>query len=439
MKRLITLAIMVAFILGGFGVAQAIEFKAKGDWQIGVMGVSNPGFDEDEDVDEFMATTRVRTTFEFIASENVKGVMRVHSGDRRWGAAGLGREDDTFEFDRAYLDFMVPDTAVNMRVGKQPVALPNTLGSHILDDQIWGVQGSSALTEEVGLTLGWGRAQDVHTSGDNKNDEVDYFYAIAPVTMDGFEVNPFLVYGMMGSSAVEGADYGDSDQSSSVFWAGVNFSVDMFDPIVVKGDFNYGTQGSDISGNDAGSEARGWIADVAVQYKMDMVTPEVFFLYESGESSSSGTDSTKRSKVMPSISGDLFGISTFGMSGSPLRGIGRATLNQYDGISAFGPSGKMAFGAKLGDITFYDNVSHDLQLTYYQGTNHKDLRDEGGEFFTTKDNVWEVTFDTHYQMYENLAAILELGYLHPSFDRDSERGIDEDSSFKAAAGFRYMF
>ncbi|WP_291320100.1 outer membrane homotrimeric porin [Desulfonatronospira sp.] len=451
MKRLVTLAIMVAFILGTVGMAKAIEFKASGDWQIGINAVKNPNFDSDEKVDEFMATTRVRTTFEFIANENLRGVMRIHSGDRRWGAEGIGREDDTFEYDRAYLDFMIPNSPVNMKVGKQPVTLPNTLGSHIFDESIWGVTMNTPITDEVGINIGWLRQQDIVTAGGSdltvrgKNDELDYFYAITPITMDGFQINPFFVYGMAGSSAYayeveldeieEDTIY--STRSSYVYWAGLNFTVDMFDPIVVKGDFNYGRHSSDQIGV-VGNETRGWIAALAAQYHMDMVTPEVFFMYESGHDDDyEGPLGQDRGGVMPSIAGDLFGVSTFAMSGSPLRGIGRATLNNYAGISAFGPSGKMAIGAKLGDISFLDDVTHDLQVTYYQGTNDKDLRDDG--YFTTRDKAWEVTFDTHYQMYENLAAILELGYIAPSLSEDNVERAEDDDAWKAAAGFRYLF
>jgi hypothetical protein len=53
MKRLITLAIMVAFILGTIGMAQARHAPAdflvgaKGDWQMSGNYVKNPTFDKD--------------------------------------------------------------------------------------------------------------------------------------------------------------------------------------------------------------------------------------------------------------------------------------------------------------------------------------------------------------------------------------------------------
>jgi hypothetical protein len=39
-------------------------------------------------------------------------------------------------------------------------------------------------------------------------------------------------------------------------------------------------------------------------------------------------------------------------------------------------------------------------------------------------------------MYEHLAAIVELGYIIPSFDDST---ADDDSAFKLAAGFKYDF
>ena len=97
MKRLITLAIMVAFILGGFGVAQAIEFKAKGDWQIGVMGVSNPGFDEDEDARGAAITglhKRVEAVVPQIRADRQRVAMPGTGASQVGGGVGFCRRAD---------------------------------------------------------------------------------------------------------------------------------------------------------------------------------------------------------------------------------------------------------------------------------------------------------------------------------------------------------
>jgi hypothetical protein len=48
-------------------------------------------------------------------------------------------------------------------------------------------------------------------------------------------------------------------------------------------------------------------------------------------------------------------------------------------------------------------------LNYYEGTNK--ASEANAALFTDKDKAWEVNFNTQYRMYENLAAILELGYM----------------------------
>ena len=449
MKPILAILLAAAVFLGAADTAGAVDFKAQGDWQMGVMGVANPTFDSNDKVDEFMATTRLRTTFEFIAQENLKGVMRINSGDRTWGADGLAREEESLELDRAYLDFMIPYTPANIQAGKQGKALPGTLGSHILDDEIWGISLDFPVAPELGFTMGWGRAEHAKDNREltdkDRNDEVDYFYGTIPVSLADIEATPFAAGGIKGAGAYpEDVEYleGESRQSSTVYWAGVNLSVDVTGSITVQGDFNYGEHSSNVSGDVVGEETQGWMAALTAEYERDYLTREVFVMYESGHDDDfQGKGGEERGGVMPSISGDLWGVSTFGMSGSPLRGMGRAALDEYAGISAFGPSGKLALGGRLKEMNSFGDVNHELQLTYYQGTNHKDLRGELEEtVFTTSDQAWELTFDTRYRMYENLTAILELGYLAPKMSsKNRENAPEDDSAWKAATGLRYEF
>ncbi|WP_045216363.1 outer membrane homotrimeric porin [Desulfonatronovibrio magnus] len=451
MKRLVVIAIMAAFLLGTVGAAQAIQFQAKGDWQMSANYVKNPGFDSDVKDDPFQAVQRVRTTFEFIANENLKGVVRFNTGDVRWGArsdraGGLDVGNRfNWDFDRAYLDFMIPNSPVNIKAGLQPITLPNNLGSFILDDNVWGVFGSTQFNDMVGVTVGWARLADDETSGPAagdpgrySKDEIDMLALIVPVSLDGVQLNPFGAVAFAGKNAFNQVGGNADPTSSTHYWVGLSASMDMFDPITVMADFNFG--GNSHFGENAAEQnigkAKGWIANLAVAYNMDMFTPMIYGLYESGESRTS-TDAGNTSRVMPTLSGDLWGFSTFGFSGSQFRGNGRARLGQAN-ASAFGPSGKWGVGFKLVDIAFIDKLTHEFQAGYYQGTNHKDNLG----LFTTADKAWEVNFNSQYQMYENLAAILELGYMAVDM---SARGTDwrgdlaDDAAWKAAAGFRYRF
>ena len=493
MKRLITVAIMVTFILGTVGVAMAVhqpaEFKtgARGDWQISVNAVKNPTFDDDSDRNEFQAVQRLRTAFELAVNENVTGVFRLHT-ENRWGESGhtigasKGTADttDAIGYDLAYVDFFIPQTDINLRVGKQLHTLPAALGSHIIDNFAYSVVASTPFTDMVGLTLAWARGADENA---DLSDQFDLFYAVVPVTLDGIQINPFFAYGMFGSdydvgrNAYGGAFDGLEDEfaeqmwpeltpaqqdaigteedladliwdesfatnrSSDVWWAGLNVTVDLLDPFVIMGDFNYGEQGRNRD-DIRGVATRGWMAALALEYNMDLFTPRLYGFYESGHDSDSA-DPDNRGKVMPNLgTGDLWGISSFGFNGSQFRGDGRARINAIQPGAAWGASGKWGVGLRLSDITFIDQVSHVFQAAYYQGTNHRDLRDTD-RFFTTRDSAWEVNFNTNYQMYENLAAILELGYMGVDLSDGPDGSLGEDraddDAWKAAAGIRFRF
>jgi hypothetical protein len=58
----------------------------------------------------------------------------------------------------------------------------------------------------------------------------------------------------------------------------------------------------------------------------------------------------------------------------------------------------------LDNITFVENLSHKLVIAYAQGTGDEEPA------VHEEDSGWEVYFVNKYMIYENLAAINELGY-----------------------------
>ncbi|MDP3429430.1 MAG: hypothetical protein Q8R89_03770, partial [Desulfomicrobium sp.] len=93
-------------------------------------------------------------------------------------------------------------------------------------------------------------------------------------------------------------------------------------------------------------------------------------------------------------------------------------------------TGIWTVGIKLTDITFVEKLSHTLVIAYAEGTSDKDAN----VAFDEKDSAWEVYFVNKYMIYENLAAINELGYFAPSL-----KGVSEDDSYFATVGFSYKF
>ena len=91
---------------------------------------------------------------------------------------------------------------------------------------------------------------------------------------------------------------------------------------------------------------------------------------------------------------------------------------------------------------------------YIKGTNDKDLirNNTGltnisadGNFLTTKDQAFEIDFNTNYQIYDELAAIVEFGYIGMDLDKDTwaayntTRDGKEDPALKLAIGLVYEF
>ena len=63
-------------------------------------------------------------------------------------------------------------------------------------------------------------------------------------------------------------------------------------------------------------------------------------------------------------------------------------------------------------------------------------------YMTTDDWAFEVNFDHKYQIYENLAAIVELSYIHLDLDESTwsfNDLHDTDDAWKAQLLFQYNF
>ncbi|MDR2489753.1 MAG: porin, partial [Desulfovibrio sp.] len=119
-------------------------------------------------------------------------------------------------------------------------------------------------------------------------------------------------------------------------------------------------------------------------------------------------------------------------------------------------TGTWGVGVQIAKVSFVKDLTHKIKLAYYQGTNssravkdgwYDDLittRNCNDMYLTDKDHAWEVNFDHEYKIYENLTAMLELGYINLDLNRSTWRdyGTDGDrnnSAWKAQVLFRYSF
>ncbi len=449
MKKLVTLLLAAGMVFSAANGASAVEMKVSGNWQTAFTFADNMyndyGAKKDHDGSSdgtFKAAQRIRINFDLVASESLSGRVQLQvtdgsSNNYDWGTNGVGGPGSSVTARLAYLDWMVPTTDVLVRMGRQEVALPSyTFGSSVLDDVVDGVMVSAPITDMVALNVGWLRASaELNKWGTEHkpHSSVDLAYLGVDVAADGFKVTPWGMIGFVGSEAGEFDMLGSAaSENTTAYWVGIGGELTMFDPFKFTADFLY-------SGNDADhtAERSGWYAALGAEMKLSVATPFLKGWYASGDDA----DSEDSGRMLSVDGGAAFDASgTYfdyysQISGTP------------DVCSAAG-----TWGVQLGvkEVSFIEDLSHQLSVSYFQGTNntnritatgasfvnHKDDGPIG--YMTTADSAWSIDFMNSYKLYQNLTANLLLSYLVTDFDKDVW-GQDYDNIFRGTLNFTYAF
>ena len=467
MKKLMTLALAAAMMLGAATGANAIDFKAKGQWIMsfdygmhGNFGESkaknNSGFGNE---DEFEASQRVRLQLDAVASEALSGTVFFEIGDQVWGdndsGGALGADsNNVVELKRAYIDWMVPQTDLKVRMGIQGLALPSftTKASQIIDDDVAAVTLNYQFNENVGLTAFWARpyndnngykSTDAGTKWDNYMDNMDMFAVLLPLSFDGVKVTPWVMYAAMGpgmfkndftkhdeivnglgraqKGLVSGfTGFDKNDTYGNAFWAGVTGEVTYWDPFRIAWDVNYGS----ASYEDEKMNREGWLASLLLEYKLDWGTPGLYGWYGSGDDSNPRNGSERMPVVSANGNNDF---SNFAFNGNPY--IAR------EGILGSTMVGTWGIGARLKDVSFLEDLKHTLRVNFMGGTNApkmaKYMRGAAGKdgsfvmpadagygspyydpmYLTTEDYALEVGLTNTYKMYDNFTVMLDAAYV----------------------------
>ncbi|UTF49161.1 outer membrane homotrimeric porin [Desulfomicrobium sp. ZS1] len=445
MKRFALVALVAALLFSMVTSASATELKVRGNIDVyGMWSANLKDFDSDKaDGDNYTTNQRMRTYFDYVASENLKAVLGLEI-DNDWGAdsaSDWGTDGKgNIEVKHAYLDFNFPDTQVNVKAGLQYVALPSIFGNPVFEDDAAAIVVSAPVNDMFAVAVGYTRGIDGSTSfsageGEDKDDK-DMAFIAAPVTLDGFSIAPYFGYAWIGENVDNTAAYwtinstadnvlvpaseGDLTDDATVWVLGANAELTMFDPLTFAADLIYG----ELENDDY--ETKGWYGALAASYKMDIMTATLFTTYFSGADEDGDEDN-----YLPTLS-EGWGL-------TPYIGGVRAFSTSWDTFSGIDADMNLAswvVGLKLAKIQFIDKLSHDLTIAYAMGTNDEDATNADGDHyaFDEEDSAWEVYFVNKYMIYENLAAINELGFFAPEFD-DAE----EDNSYFATVGFQYKF
>ena len=490
MKKLSWLVVLGAMLFATAASADGIDLKVKGEWDFAFGWADNTNFrnnrDGNRDDDIFIARQRIRTQVNFIASEYLQGVLMFEIGDINWGnegdnprakngpgsGGGLDADGVNVETKRAYLDWIIPNTDVSVRMGIQGVSLPmaNGYSNPVFSADVAGIVVNAPITDMVGVTAFWLRPfnrnlNDGSTAGSPNyfDDEMDMFGLSLPVTGDGWSVIPWGMYSRIGNAS-EYYDYFGVDGlynangtaqwngGANGWWAGVSTQIDIWDPLSFGFDLMYGHMSkADVelfnpARNNLSSEfgTRGWFFEAALNYTLDWGTPGVFGWYATGDNYDDVKDGQFGRIPVVGVD-DGFGPTSFGFPGG--FNIGTDTVVNGTGAGTWG------IGLQIADVSFIEDLSHTLRVAYYRGTNDSDVVKKwsgggdglipftGGEtlYLTDKDSAWEVNFDHQYQIYENLTAVLELGYINLHLDDDTWNAHKTDDAWKAQVLFRYQF
>ena len=507
MKKILTLMLAAGMLLGAASGAKAIDFKASGEWLVG-FGLGDGSLIKDVDnkkrhhEDTFNAGQRVRLQLDAVASESLSGTVFFEIGDQMWGnaesGAALGADGRVVKVKNAYIDWMVPNTDLKLRMGLQAVAMPNVAGgSAVMDGDAAAVVASYQFNDNVGLTALWMRPLNDNYTGTNAEDEpygngynnyldnMDLFALMLPLKFDGVELTPWAMYGMQGKNTrfneggVETADgaldvtlpgylpgmnefaLGKTGKAyGSMFWAGLPVAITAFDPLNIEFDINYGyveamgrydvlKRGTDlVRGN---SKREGWLVKALVEYKMDWGTPGIFGWYASGDDGNVKNGSER----LPSIAG-AGNFTSFMGDGNLTWGTG---YNFYDNNLTY--AGTWGVGLQIADVSFVEDLKHTFRVAYWGGTNSPSMvkymgsgvawddttAAQDGPYLTTNDGLLEFNLVNSWQIYENLEANLELGYIVNMMDKDTwdksyiteKRNWSKQDAWKAQLIFAYSF
>jgi hypothetical protein len=512
----------MALCLGSVASAKAdgVDIKVKGTYEFAFGWVWNNSngdnvnnSQESKDVrDPLEARQRIRVQVNFIINEYLQGVWGLEATNT-WGrtVGGSGAESGgAMDADGAnivtrwaYLDWLIPNTPVQVRMGIQPVALPSTrIGTPVLSTDIAGVVVSSPTPLDwLSVTAFWLRPYDNYANdnysgvnaGRNRFDETDAFGLILPLSFSniGLDIKPWFVFANVGASsglyarnfgvnttgAAAGAYWNSntsavgwrdatsgSDDRTHGIWTGINFDFKLLDPLTFGLDVMYGnlhknnltTTNSDytIDVDDIG--ARGWFIAATLDYKLNFgsnfsVTPGIFGWWASGDSVGGVENGQFGRMPVIGVNGGAFKPTSFGTAG---YGSSIGQWGECGDVTGTG-TGTWGVGIQLANATFIKDLSHTLRFAYYRGTNDSEVarRDlvakyaDDNLYLTTDDSVFEVNFDHTYKIYENLTAALELGWLHLNSDEETwgntsftrTEGKENTSAWKAQVYLTYSF
>ena len=447
MKKLATLLLAAGMVVASTAPANAVDVKVSGEYRHSFSTGSDFLGNNAEDFRH-----RMRLNLALAASENLSAFVQFQlNHGNQYGSADKHGTGSNIQTRQLYLDWVVPTTAIKVRMGRHALGLPadafgnnSVLGAGFGNRD--GIVVTAPVTDWLGLTGIWTRlATDGGTDLDTNN--TDDMYALAAnLKFEGFSGAVYAAYAtldnkdkydtgktawginadgineklpvMAGGYARNTWNDGRPDVEGDAYWLGFTSTFTFFDPFTLKLSAAYGEFNAANKGDDNES---GWNVQVKGEYALPFGTAVLGGWYFSGDDKD-------------------------GKGYMPNAGYFAGTNHLYDGYTSLTNSpaltnnfGTWAVQAGIEGVSFLENLTHDFHVTYMQGTNHQAVVDyaDGFGVMSRDDASVEFTLNNVYKIYKNLAAHLELAYVINDFDdKAEEAGLTEDDWY---AGLTFDF
>lgn len=465
MLKIFTLLHTIFLTFSMLSISYAVDFKTKGQMVLSFDAGDNGNFNEnsygyDGKQDNINIRQRTRLQLNAVASETLSGTLYFEinsqwgkAGDTNWGGGSLGTDGKNVLLKNAYIDWVVPNTALTLRMGLQLISLPSIIGSQIQDDDAAGITASYSFNNNVSFTWLWARLYNDNyiVTQDNTGylDNIDLFAATLPLNFDSFQVTPWVAYGMVGKNAAGNSTYAGRKYFSTVnrhgmknyeysnlYMAGLTSVLNLCDPFQLSAEFFY--TGLDTGYNS--DNVHGWFGTLLAEYRLDWSTPGLYVWHASGEDGNSSNGSERFVTLGESTQQQY---SAYGMNGNPSNIARDSTL----GASLAGTWG---IGARLKDMRFVEGLKHSLRVNYYIGTNNekaiKANQDNGfallgslGNNLTMQESALEFGLGTHFQVYDNMKITSDIAYISLHNDENIKRGYTIGNAWNVNVSLIYSF
>ncbi len=424
--------------------------------------------------ESFEIWERFRLRTDVVANEAVKFRLGVKVEDT-WGHGTLtaANPESALVVYLAFLQFKLPGCDAEATAGLQHVDLPHSklfYNSPVLGDNLAALVVKAPLIDKrLGLVAGFGRLIDTNRTFDSTTtqqaDELDAYFLALPVTLEGFKATPWGAVAVAERNANyftnKSSQYGSSffadnltsagtylspglwkNAQNAFWWAGGAFEISALDPVRFYADVIYG---AGAQSDRKKSRREGWFVDLGAEYTgWDVLTPQVYGWWSTGEDSSTMNGSERMPMIRPN----------WGPGNSFLFDDNQELVkNSNMGLS---PVGAWGLGATLANMSFMEKLTHRLTAIYMQGTNSaKAIRSlnavmgsnpyfQMGRDLTEGEHVFGVNFDHKYMINQNLSAVIETGWAHGEFKSNvwGHRLVSQSrdgDTWKISFGLSYKF